>query len=69
MRMDPKRKEVLDRSSLVVICVSKQYQDQCREEAAYVRELEKLGSIDVLYVMLDDNYNTDSQVCRVIVLR
>lgn len=56
--------EAVELSSVVVVCVSKQYKESanCRMEAKYANRLASMGNIDgIIYVMMQEAYTTHSQ--------
>jgi hypothetical protein len=52
----------VEASSVVVICVSQKYKvsPNCRQEAAYARQLEKKGRMKLVYIMMQEEYTTVS---------
>ena len=64
-RLDDRKIEAFENAPVIVICVSKKYHELAIEEANYAKGLEKIGKSSVLYVMLDENYTTESQPFRV----
>lgn len=55
--------EAVERSCVVVICVSKEYKESanCRLEAKYAQQLFKKGRIRLAFVMMNEEYTTVSK--------
>jgi len=60
---DERMAEAIEASSMVVICVSKQYKESpnCRMEARYTNQLCKKGKVKIVYVMMQQEYTTVSE--------
>jgi hypothetical protein len=54
--------DAIEKSSTVIICVSKQYKSSanCRQEGAYANARKKKGLVKLLYVLMDAAYTTHS---------
>ena len=54
--------EAVEKSSHVIICVSKDYKERpnCRAEAEYASTLSRRGQLQILYCMMDEGYTTVS---------
>jgi hypothetical protein len=54
--------DAIEKSSTVIICVSKQYKlsTNCHQEAAYANARKKKGLVKLLYVLMDAAYTTHS---------
>jgi len=58
--MEPRKCAALDNALVTIICTSKEYYSICRDEAEYAMALERMGSTLLVFVMLDDNFTTES---------
>ena len=64
-KLDSRQEEAMDSAPLIAICCSKKYHNTCREEAAYARILQNWGKANLLFVMMNDNYHTESHPFRI----
>ena len=64
-KLDSRQEEAMDSAPLIAICCSKKYHSTCREEAAYARILQNWGKANLLFVMMNDNYHTESHPFRI----
>ena len=57
---DEKMAEAVSKSAYVIICVSKAYpgRPNCEQEAKFARQKEKAKSLEIIYVMLQEEYTT-----------
>ena len=55
--------EALEAASVVVICVSRLYEERpnCRMEAKYANQLLKKGRVRHVFLMMEQTYTTVSQ--------
>ena len=60
---DDKMAEAINKSAYVIICVSKAYptRPNCEQEAKFAKQKEKAKKLEILYVMMQDDYTTVSQ--------
>ena len=60
---DEKMAEAVSMSHTVVVCVSRPYPDRpnCKQEAEYARSLEKDGKLNMVYVMMQEEFTTVSK--------
>jgi len=61
--VDDKMAEAIEASGYVIVCVSPQYKESanCRMEAKYAAARNKKGKLQIIYVMMCDDYHTHSQ--------
>jgi hypothetical protein len=59
--------KAIETSFCVIICVSREYclSANCRQEASYAWEFKRRGEIEIIYVMMDENYTTLSSPNRI----
>ena len=62
--VDERMAQAVEASSIVIICVSKQYKERpnCRMEAEYANQLFKKKKLKIMYVMMQDTYTTVSHI-------
>ena len=58
-----KMAEAIENSNTVIICVSRYYRESpnCRAEANYIRNRQQIQTINIIYLMMEDDYTTTSK--------
>ena len=61
---DDRMAQAVEASSFVIIAVSKPYKESpnCRIEAKYANQLMKKGKVKIIFVMMQKEYTTVSEV-------
>ena len=60
---DERMAEAIEAASMVVVCVSRQYKERpnCRIEAKYTNQRYKKGRVKIVYLMMQEEYTTESK--------